>query len=55
MQDLVISNERLKAQANEKDRLISLYTKSDYSVIWAAQKVKTFFYFPVFILRFFLS
>ena len=31
MQDLIIANERLKAQANEKDRLISLYTKSDYS------------------------
>jgi DNA repair exonuclease SbcCD ATPase subunit len=30
MQDLILSNERLKLQANEKERVISQFTRSDY-------------------------
>ena len=34
MQELIISNERLKAQANEKDRILGHYTRSEHSVIF---------------------
>lgn len=33
MQELIISNERLKAQLNERERLVNSYSRQDYSVI----------------------